>query len=207
MHSFLESGNAYKVALMLELCGADWEPVYVDFLKGAARSERYREDLNSMGEVPVLVVGDRKLTQSGAILTYLAETFGKFGGKTEEERYEVLRWILFDNHKLTGNISILRFIRYIKKMDESQVTEFLEGRCHAALSILEKQLSTNRFVVGDDPTIADFSLCGYLFWPEQIGIDMDLYPNIKRWLDDVKTIENWKSPEELIPHSVLSGVS
>ena len=47
-----ESGNAYKVALMLELCGLDWEPKWVDFFNGETRSETYRSEINEMGEVP-----------------------------------------------------------------------------------------------------------------------------------------------------------
>ena len=57
LHCFAQSGNAYKVALMLELAGADWEPVWVDFFHGATRTPEYLE-LNEMGEVPVLEHGE-----------------------------------------------------------------------------------------------------------------------------------------------------
>ena len=55
LYCFGESGNAYKAALTLELSGADWEPVFVDFFNGEARSDRYRSEINEMGEAPVLV--------------------------------------------------------------------------------------------------------------------------------------------------------
>ena len=71
LHCFAQSGNAYKAALMLELNGADWEPVWVDFFNGATRTPEYLE-LNEMGEVPVLEHGELRLTQSGVILDYLA---------------------------------------------------------------------------------------------------------------------------------------
>src|SRR5215207_5291193 len=74
LYCFAQSGNAYRAALMLNLIGADWEPVWVDFFdKAEQRSPDYRTNVNEMGEVPVLVHGSKKLSQSGVILTYLAE--------------------------------------------------------------------------------------------------------------------------------------
>ena len=67
LHCFGESGNAYKAALALELSGLDWEPVFVDFFGGATRSAEFRSDINAMGEAPVLVDDDIRLTQSGVI--------------------------------------------------------------------------------------------------------------------------------------------
>jgi glutathione S-transferase len=90
LHCFAQSGNAYKAALMLNLCGADWEPVFVDFFNGATRTPEFRE-LNEMGEVPVLEHEGTRLTQSGVILDFLASRFGKFGWQDEDERREILR--------------------------------------------------------------------------------------------------------------------
>src|SRR3954454_14291469 len=96
LYCFAQSGNAYRVALMLNLIGADWEPVFVDFfVKGVQRTPEYRADVNEMGEAPVLFHHGRKLTQSGVCLTYLAERSGKFAPTGEEEKLETLRWLLF----------------------------------------------------------------------------------------------------------------
>ncbi len=74
LYCFAQSGNAYRAALMLNLIGADWEPVWYDFFGTAPqRTPEFRESINEMGEAPVLVHGKKKLTQSGVILTYLAE--------------------------------------------------------------------------------------------------------------------------------------
>jgi glutathione S-transferase len=99
LYCFAQSGNAYRAALMLNLIGADWEPIFVDFFNGETRGTAYRSTVNEMGEAPVLVHGARKLTQSGAILLYLAERSGKFLPRNEDERLEALRWIIFDNQK------------------------------------------------------------------------------------------------------------
>jgi len=198
LYCFAQSGNAYKAALMLELCGADWEPRFVDFFGGEGRSPEYRA-VNVMGEVPVLEHGTRRLTQSGVILDYLAERFGKFGPGDGDERREVLRWILWDNHKLTSYTATLRFLRTFMRTGATPVTEFLEGRMKSALGVLEAHLSSRAFAVGDRPTIADLSMCGYMFWPEEIGVDWSGYPHIRRWLADIAALPGWVHPYELMP--------
>ena len=109
LHCFGESGNAYKAALALELSGLEWEPVKVDFFGGEGRSPEFR-GLNAMGGVPVLVDGDFRTSQSGAIQAYITEKSGKFGGKTREENYEAFRWVLWDNHKLSSQAGMTRFL-------------------------------------------------------------------------------------------------
>src|SRR5580693_2316404 len=137
LYCFAQSGNAYRAALMLNLIGADWEPIYVDFFgKGVQRTPEYRADVNEMGEVPVLVHGGKKLTQSGVILTYLAERSGKFLPRGEDERLEALRWIIFDNQKVGGNLGPYRFVRnFAKPLGEPAVLEFLKARAQGALTI------------------------------------------------------------------------
>jgi glutathione S-transferase len=92
LHCFAQSGNAYRAALMLNLVGADWEPVFVDFFNGETRTAAYRSSVNEMGEAPVLVHGEKKLSQSGVILEYLAGRSGKFLPRSEDDRLEALRW-------------------------------------------------------------------------------------------------------------------
>lgn len=199
LHCFAQSGNAYKAALMLELSGASWTPIWVDFFNGASRSNEFRTELNDMGEVPVLEHGQVRLTQSGVILDYLVEQLGTFGWDNDEVRREVLRWILFDNHKLTAYTATLRFLRRFAKTGETEVTQWLEGRAIGAYKILDKHLSDREFVVGNKATIADLSLCGYLFWPEEIGIDFAPFENIRNWLNTLKDLPGWKAPYELMP--------
>jgi glutathione S-transferase len=165
LYCFAQSGNAFKVALMLNLCGAKWTPRFVDFFNGETRTPEYRSKVNEMGEVPVLEHGGKQLAQSGVILTYLAEHFRKFQG----EKLETLRWILWDNHKLTSYIATLRFLVRFQKTGETPVTEFLRGRIKGSLGILDLHLKEQKFIVGDAPSIADFSACGYLYWPEEFG--------------------------------------
>lgn len=204
LYCFAQSGNSYKAALMLNVCGADWEPRYVDFFKGEARTPAYRA-INEMGEVPVLEHRGKRLTQSGVILDYLAGQFDRFGAQDAEERREILRWLLFDNHKLTSYIATLRYLLQFAKTGETPVTEFLRGRMKAALKVLSARLAGRMFVVGERPTIADFSLCGYLFWPEEYGVSWADYPDIPAWLDRLKALPGWVHPYELMPGHPLTA--
>jgi glutathione S-transferase len=200
LYCFAQSGNSYKPALMLELAGADWAPRFVDYFNGETRTPEYRA-INVMGEAPVLETsGGVRLSQSGVILDYLAEKLGQFGPRGDEERREILRWLLFDNHKLTNNIATLRFMLKFANTGETPVTEFLRGRMVAALKVLSAQLSDGRpFIIGDRLTIADLSACGYLFFNDEFGVDWADYPKIGEWLDRLRALPRWKHPYDLMP--------
>ncbi|MDQ2080177.1 glutathione S-transferase [Xanthobacteraceae bacterium Astr-EGSB] len=203
LYCFAQSGNAYRAALMLNLIGADWQPRWVDFfVKGETRSPEYRANVNEMGEVPVLAHGDRKLSQSGVILTYLAERSGKFRPADEDERLETLRWIIFDNQKINGFLGPYRFLRvFARPAGDPAVLNFLKLRVTSNLAIVDKRLSERPFLLGERPTIADISMVGYLYYPaEEFGFDIAAdYPAIGAWLERIKALPGWKPPYELMP--------
>jgi len=111
LHCFSQSGNCFKVAFLLRALEQPYESVFVDFMHGMTRDEAWRSSTNEMGEAPVLEDGSRRLTQSGAILTYLASRHGAYGGQSEDEKLEILRWMLFDNHKFTSYFATYRFAK------------------------------------------------------------------------------------------------
>ena len=139
------------------------------------------------------------MSQSGVILDYLAESLGQFGPRDAAERREILRWILFDNHKLTSYTATLRFMQTFTDAPDPVVLKFLRGRAETAWGVLNVHLSGGSFVVGDQLTIADLSLCGYLFWPEEIGVDWNAYPNIRDWLARIAATPGFKRPYDLMP--------
>jgi glutathione S-transferase len=205
LYCFGESGNAYKAALMLELCRLDWEPVWVDFFNGETRTPEYRSTVNEMGEAPVLEHGDLKLTQSGVILDYLARLTRKFGPKSDDEQREAWRWILFDNHKLTANIASLRFLIQFQKTGETPVTEFLRMRAVNALKVVDAHLSGTPFMIGKRPTIADLSMCGYLYYGDELTIPLENFVHVSKWLDNIRSLPGWKHPYDLMPRKNLSA--
>ena len=149
--------------------------------------------------MPVLVHGSLKLSQSGVILDYLAEQTRKFGAKSDDERREILRWILFDNHKFTSYIATLRFLVSIAKTGETPVTDFLRQRAINALKIVDLHLGASPFIVGKRATIADISMCGYLFFGEELAVPLEDYPSILKWLDRIRALPGWKHPYDLLP--------
>jgi len=198
LHCFAQSGNAYKPALALELAGADWTPSFVDYFHGATRTPGYRA-LNVMGEVPVLEHRGRTLTQSGVILDYLAATLGRFGPRDDDERREILRWLLWDNHKFTSYTATFRFMRAFSKDPDPAVLAEFGKRARAAWGVLDAHLASRAYVVGERLTIADLSLCGYLFFDDEIGVDWGEFPNIRAWLDRLRAEPRWKHPYQLMP--------
>lgn len=194
-----ESGNAYKAALMLELCRLPWEPVWVDFFHGETRTPDFRGKLNEMGEVPVLEHDGKRLSQSGVILDYLAAVTGQFGGSNDDERREIWRWILFDNHKFTASLATLRYLIQYARTGETPVTEFLRARAVNALKIVEHHLEATPFVAGARPTIADLSMVGYLYYGDELTVPLEDFPNIAGWMGRVKALPGWKHPYELMP--------
>ena len=201
LYCFGESGHSYKAALALQLADLDWTPIFVDFFNGETRSDQYRNQVNEMGEAPVLVDGDIKLTQSGVIQNYLYNRTGKHGGKDEAEKLEILRWILWDNHKLSSFAGNTRFLMNFFPKDKrpQPVIDFNLARLKSSYGILENALTDKDFLVGNNISHADMTCCAYLYYPEPFGFERDDWPNIDRWLGNISTIPGWQHPYDLMP--------
>ena len=179
-----------------------YESVFVDFMNGQTRDAAWRAQTNAMGEAPVLDDGPLRLTQSGAILTHLARKSGRFGGRDEAEQLEVLRWLLFDNHKFTSYFATYRYmLAFAPAAPDPAVLAFLKPRIDSAYGIVDKHLATREWMVGGAPTIADFSLSGYLFYPAQeSGIDVAAsHPHIGAWLQRLRRLDGWGDPYAVLP--------
>ena len=200
LHCLKESGNSYKVALALSIAGLPWEKVVVDYFGGETRQPAWRAEVNELGEVPVLEVEGRKLSQSGVILLHLADHVSALS-LSEEERPEALRWLLFDNHKFTANLATYRWLRtFAAPAPHEAVLAFIRQRIGGAFDIVEKHLGQQRFIVGDRLTIADLSLAGYVFYPkEELGFDISAeYPNLSAWMRRIAQTPGWQAPYELL---------
>lgn len=201
LHYFPESGNSYKIALMLTLCGQTFEPIWTDFAGGVTRTAEWRSTVNEMGEIPVLEEDGQSFTQTAPILLRLAQRYGRFGGRDEQEQFEILRWLFWDNHKLTGYMATYRFQRVFTPSPNADVLRFLKHRLDDFLTILEKQLSDRSFVIGERPTVVDLSMIGYLQYPKQeTGYDFAVsHPAISAWLRRVGALPGWRGAYELLP--------
>ena len=197
LYCFGESGNAYKAALTMALTGYDWEPVWVDFFHGAARSPDFLA-INEMGEAPVFVEGDLTLTQSCVIQLHVAEKTGKF---LDGDRNEILRWLFWDGQKGSGQQGALRFLTNFVPEEKrpAEAIRWLSGRVMTALGVLDRHLEGRNWVAGDAPTLADLACCGYLYYPEPWGFDRKALPHIDRWLDRIAALPGWEHPYDLMP--------
>ena len=199
LHCFGESGNSYKAALTLELANLTWKPEKVDFFNGATRTSDFKS-INLMGEAPVMFDGEVILTQSGAIQQYVSDKSGKLSGLTKD-KYEILRWMFFDNHKMSSQAGNTRFMMNFlpEKHRNKEVIHFMQGRLNAAYGILNNALEDKDWLVGASITIADIANCGYLFYPEPFGFERKKWVNIDRWLSNIEQTPGWKHPYDLMP--------
>jgi glutathione S-transferase len=201
LHYFPESGNSYKLALMLTLCGERFEPVWTDFGGGVTRTPEWRKAVNEMGEIPVLEEDGVRLTQTAPILLKLAERYGRFGGETPEEKFELLRWLFWDNHKLTGYMATYRFHRTFTPSPDPHVLKYFRKRLDDFLSILERHLERHAFAIGGRPSIADISMMAYLHYPaDETGYDFATsHPAVSAWLGRIAKLPGWQSAYDLLP--------
>lgn len=201
LHYFPESGNSYKLALMLTLCGQRFEPVWTDFGGGVTRTAAWRAAVNPMGEIPVLEADGARLTQTAPILLDLADRYGRFQGTDARERFEVLRWLFWDNHKLTGFMAAYRFQCAFTPAPDPHVLAYMRRRLDDFLGILGGEVAARPFIAGDRPTIADLSMSGYLVFPaDETGYDLAAnHPAVHAWLARIADIPGWRAPYDLLP--------
>lgn len=201
LHYFPESGNSYKLALMLTLCGQRFEPVWTDFGGGVTRTPEWRRTVNVMGEIPVLEIDGVCHTQTAPILLRLADHFGAYHGATQAERDEVLRWLFWDNQKLSGFMATYRYYRAFTPSPDPGMLKFFKTRLDDFLGILEGHVSRQSFVAGDRPTVADISMIAYLHYPrDEHGFDFAVtHPAIRAWLDRVADLKGWRPAYDLLP--------
>lgn len=210
LHGFAQSGNTYKVALLLQALAEPWVArhlPFADFAGGLTRTDAWRLAQNAMGEVPILEADGRRLTQSAAILLHLAGRHGRYGGASDDERQEVLRWLFFDNHKFTSYLASWRFMKaFGATPPDPSVAQWLGGRIANGFGIVERRLEQQAYIAGDAPTVADLSLCGYLCYPaEETGIDIAAqYPAMSAWLLRLQRLPGWKGPYDLLPGEPLA---
>ncbi len=201
LHYFPESGNSYKLALMLTLCGQTFEPVWTDFAGGVTRTAEWRASVNPMGEIPVLEEDSVRRTQTAPILLQLADQYKLFGGENPDEKFEILRWLFWDNHKLTGYMATYRYHRTFTPKPDPHVLAYFRKRLDDFLAILDGHLQNKAFVIGKQPTVADFSLMAYLSYPkDETGYDLALsHPAVHAWLGRIAQQPGWRSPYDLLP--------
>jgi glutathione S-transferase len=198
LYGIWASGPTYKAGLALSLMGQPFAYKHVDLRSGAHKQPEYLA-INRFGQVPALVDGDLKLCQSGSILLYLADKFGKMGGKTAEEKARVREWLFWEFDRLAANIYRPRAIkRGFMKADDSVYTLYA-NMAGDALKVLDSSLTSSSFLVGNEATIADIAVYGDVAYAEEAAIDLAPYPNVQAWMGRIEKLPGFKKYEDVLP--------
>jgi len=179
------SGNCYKVRLLLARLGLAYERREVDVVDRSNRRELLG-DLNPALGVPTLVLDDgRPLAESNAILMYFADGT-PLVPDDRYERAQVLQWLFFEQYSHEPYIAVVRFwVAYSGAPPAEDEIERRRRGGYAALSGMERHLSTRTFLVAERFTIADVSLYAYTHVAGEGGFDLAPYPAVRAWLDRV----------------------
>jgi glutathione S-transferase len=183
LYDYLDSGNGYKVRLLLAQLGAPYELVELDILAGETRTPAYLAK-NPNGRIPLLELESGEyLPESNAILWYLAEGT-PFLPDDRVGRARVLQWMFFEQYSHEPNIATSRFWRlHFEPDDERRVLlESKQAPGYAALGVMEGHLAEQEFFVGESYSIADIALYAYTHVADQGGFDLDRFPAVQAWL-------------------------
>jgi glutathione S-transferase len=198
LHGIALSGPTYKVGLMLALCGERFAYRHVDLREGTHKTPQFLA-LNRYGQVPALVDGDLRLCQSGAILQYLSETLGKFGGDDTLARQRNREWLFWDADRFSPNVYRSRAIaRGFFKAEPPTAAVYREG-AEVAFKVLDDSLAGGKFLTGAAPTIADIACYGVAVFADEGGFKLADWPNVAAWAGRVAALPGVKPPYELLP--------
>jgi glutathione S-transferase len=182
LHDFLESGNGYKVRLLLHQLGIPFERIELDITQGATRTPAFLAK-NPNGRIPTLELPDGTfLPESNAILWYLAEAT-PFLPEDRLGRAQVLQWMFFEQYSHEPNIATLRFWTHQGWLEERAA--LVPGKREAgaaALGVMEGHLAQRRFFVAERYSIADIALYAYTHVAEEGGFALAKYPAVRAWL-------------------------
>jgi len=192
------SPNDRRVRLTAAVLGLSIEEKPLDFAKGEHKTPEYLA-LNPNGAIPTLVDGSFVLTESRAIMQYLASKKPETGlvPKDETDRADVTRWQFWDAAHFSTCCGTVAFQRVFKPMmgmgepDHAKVEEGLAGfRRYAA--VLEARLAGKTYVVGDKLTLADLTLACSLMYAKQSELPLSEFPNVQSWFGRITELEAWR---------------
>lgn len=185
LYDYLDSGNGYKVRLLLAQLGAPYRLVELDIMQGATRTPAFLAK-NPNGRVPTLELEDGTfLAESNAIIWYLAEG-STFVPADRLGRAKALHWMFFEQYSHEPNIATLRFWLSIRKVDpdgpEARQIPSKTQAGYAALQVMESHLAKSSYFVGNALSIADIALYAYTHVASEGGFDLERFPAIRQWL-------------------------
>ena len=184
LYDYMDSGNGYKVRLVLAQLGVPYTLVECDILKGETRTPEFLAK-NPNGRIPTLQLEDGSyLAESGAIVWYLAEGT-KLAPPDRKARGETLQWMFFEQYSHEPNIAVARFWKhYLPKLTPLQEMDLPSrmDKGYAALGVMERHLAHHQFFVANRYGLADIALYAYTHVAGEGGFNLDNYPHVNAWL-------------------------
>lgn len=193
-----DSGHAYKVALLLNVANIDYDYTLIDIFSARESRPANFQRYAAFGEVPLLVDNETAFTQSNAILIHLAGVTKQWGAQDPETMQRCMEWLFWEANKIGMCLPQLRADQLFEDSRlRADARAWLTARYTNDVGILERRLAnTQAFIVGRTPTIADFSICGYLFLANDAKVEIPI--NVQRWLERIQQLPNWSTPQTLL---------
>lgn len=188
----IQSGNCYKIKLLMEFLGMAHEWIHVDIMRKETHTEAFKR-MNPNTRIPVLDLGNGEfLWESNAILNFLAQGTPWLPDEALP-RARVLQWQFFEQYSHEPYIATARYINKYLGLPEERKAEYHGKQTggHKALAVMEQQLQQSEFLTGATPTIADISLFAYTQVAHEGGFDLSAYTAINRWLDGIRALPNY----------------
>jgi glutathione S-transferase len=197
LHEYAASGNCYKVRLAAALVGVPLERREYDIMKGETRTPEFLGQVNANGRIPVLQAGDRFIPESNAACYYVADASSLIPSDRFDHA-DMLRWMFWEQYNHEPNIATLRFwMRWIgvERLTEAQRLQMPAKRQAglAALKLIDERLEGRDWLVGDGVTLADICLFAYTHVADEADFELDLYPNLVRWMEQIMTLPAYVS--------------
>jgi glutathione S-transferase len=186
LYDYLDSGNGYKIRLILALLQQPYRRVQVEIFNGASRTPQFLAK-NPNGRIPTLELDDGTcLAESNAIMWYLAENT-PYVPQDRLGRAQALQWMFFEQYSHEPYVATPRSIVRHHPPDSPRYAELPERRAkgHQALTVMERHLGNRSFFVNERYSIADIALYAYTHVAPEGGIELSAYPNVLAWLGRV----------------------
>lgn len=188
----IQSGNCYKVKLLLSFLQIEHEWLYVNVVNSETQTPEFLQ-MNPNGKIPVIVLdGGRILTESNAILGYLAEETHLIP-TNRYDKAKMYEWMFFEQYSHEPCIAVARFINKYLGLPETRFEEYqcLQLKGHKALAIMEHALSHKHYLVGNEVSLADIALYAYTHVADEGGFDLNLYPLIQAWCQRIEAMPDY----------------
>lgn len=193
LHDNIESGNAYKIRLLLSFLEIPFKTIQYDVVTGETRTKDFLNNINKNGRIPVLQFEDgRCLAESNAILYYMAQN-SEYFPTDEWQQAKVMEWLFFEQYSHEPFVAVAKFILTMLPEDTPRRSEIptLHEKGYTALQIMEDHLSENNFLVGDNLSIADIALYAYSHKAHMGEFDMSRFPAIQLWFERIEQHPNY----------------